>query len=140
MALDQQILEGNWKKIKGKLHERWGWLTDDELQRARGNVEQLVGTIQQRTGETRQTIEGFLQELTENGSSAVQHAAGAVRDMAQQAAGSIQDAAMEASKSVQAGVIQGQRMIKRHPLEAVATCFGVGLITGIVVSFMMRSR
>jgi uncharacterized protein YjbJ (UPF0337 family) len=140
MALDQQTLEGNWKKIKGKVHERWGWLTDDELQRASGNVEQLVGTIQQRTGESRQTIESFLKELTETGSSAMQHATGAVRDMAHQAAESIQGAAMEASKSVQAGVIQGQRMIKRHPIEAVATCFGVGLITGVVISFMMRSR
>jgi uncharacterized protein YjbJ (UPF0337 family) len=140
MALDQQTLEGNWKTIKGKVHERWGWLTDDELQRARGNIEQLVGVIQQRTGETKQSIEKFLQELTENGSSAVQHAAGAVRDMAQHAAESIQGAAAEASKSVQAGMIQGQRMIKRRPIEAVATCFGVGLITGVVVSFMMRSR
>lgn len=140
MALDQQTLEGNWKKIKGKLHERWGWLTDDELQRARGNVEQLVGTIQQRTGETRQSIEGFIQELTENGSSAMQHATGAVRQIAQQAADSLQGAAQEASKSMQAGVVEGQRIVRRHPLESVLTCFGAGLITGLVVGCLMRSR
>lgn len=140
MALDQQTLEGNWKKIKGKLHERWGWLTDDELQRARGNVDQLVGTIQQRTGETRQSIEEFLHELADNGSSAMQHAAEAVREKAVQAAETIKSSAQEATKSIQAGAMEGQRIIQRHPFEAVMTCFGVGVITGVVVSLLMRNR
>src|SRR5688572_19545839 len=38
MALNQQTLQGNWNQIKGKLHERWGGLTDDDLTHAQGNV------------------------------------------------------------------------------------------------------
>ena len=45
--MNQQTLEGNWNEIKGKLHERWGQLTNDDLQKARGNVDQLVGMIQE---------------------------------------------------------------------------------------------
>jgi len=53
MTVNQQTLEGNWNEIKGKLHERWGQLTQDDLQRARGDVDQLVGLIQRKTGEAR---------------------------------------------------------------------------------------
>ena len=75
MALNQQTLEGNWNEIKGKLHERWGQLTQDDLQKARGNVDQLVGLIQRKTGEARERVEQYLNEITANGGSGVSRGA-----------------------------------------------------------------
>jgi uncharacterized protein YjbJ (UPF0337 family) len=43
-------IEGNWKQVKGKVKERWGELTDDELDRIAGKREQLVGRLQERYG------------------------------------------------------------------------------------------
>ncbi|OUS20421.1 CsbD family protein [Litorivita pollutaquae] len=48
--MDWNIIEGNWKQIKGKARENWGKLTDDDLDQAEGNREQLVGKIQEKYG------------------------------------------------------------------------------------------
>ena len=43
-------VEGNWKMFKGKVKEKWGKLTDDDLDRAAGKRDQLAGRIQERYG------------------------------------------------------------------------------------------
>jgi len=43
-------IEGNWKQFKGKAKEKWGQLTDDELDQIAGRKDQLVGKIQERYG------------------------------------------------------------------------------------------
>jgi len=43
-------ISGNWKQMKGALRNRWGKLTDDELEQLAGSREQLVGKIQERYG------------------------------------------------------------------------------------------
>jgi len=43
-------ISGNWKQMKGALRNRWGKLTDDELEQLAGNRDQLVGKIQERYG------------------------------------------------------------------------------------------
>ena len=43
-------ISGNWKQFKGKIQEKWGKLTKNDLAVARGSREALVGTIQKRYG------------------------------------------------------------------------------------------
>jgi uncharacterized protein YjbJ (UPF0337 family) len=43
-------IAGNWKEWKGRLRERWGEFTDDELNVIGGKREQLIGQLQQRYG------------------------------------------------------------------------------------------
>jgi uncharacterized protein YjbJ (UPF0337 family) len=43
-------IEGNWKQFSGKVKEKWGQLTDDDLAKVNGNREQLEGVLQQRYG------------------------------------------------------------------------------------------
>ncbi|WP_417525993.1 CsbD family protein [Marinovum sp.] len=50
-------IEGNWKQFTGKAQEKWGDLTDDEVQRAKGNRTQLAGIIQEKYGKTREEAE-----------------------------------------------------------------------------------
>ena len=61
MNVNIQALKGNWNEIKGKLRNKWGQLTNDDLQQARGNIDQLVGLIQRKTGEARTSVEKFLE-------------------------------------------------------------------------------
>jgi uncharacterized protein YjbJ (UPF0337 family) len=46
-------IEGNWKQFKGKAREKWGDLTDDELDQIGGKKDQLVGAIQARYGRSK---------------------------------------------------------------------------------------
>jgi len=48
MNTDQ--LQGKWKQIKGSAKERWGKLTDDDIDIINGQREQLVGKVQERYG------------------------------------------------------------------------------------------
>lgn len=52
--------EGRWDQVKGMAKQRWGELTDDDLDVAEGNVEELIGKIKERTGKTREEIEAEL--------------------------------------------------------------------------------
>jgi uncharacterized protein YjbJ (UPF0337 family) len=138
MALNQQTLEGNWNQLKGKIQEKWGDLSQDDLQRARGSVDQLVGLIQRKTGEARERIEKFLGEAAEGGAGTVSKVAETVRGYASQAAGSVDDMASRAGDYVRGGYVQTERMIQQRPMESLAVGFGAGLITGVVVGLMLR--
>jgi hypothetical protein len=41
----QEKVMGNWNQVKGKVKQKWGQLTDDELSEVEGNVDQLIGLV-----------------------------------------------------------------------------------------------
>jgi uncharacterized protein YjbJ (UPF0337 family) len=43
-------LKGDWKQFTGKVRERWGEFTDDELQVLRGKRDQFEGLLQKKFG------------------------------------------------------------------------------------------
>lgn len=43
-------VQGTWKQYKGNAKEKWGQLTDDDLDVIDGQRQQLVGKIQERYG------------------------------------------------------------------------------------------
>ena len=48
--MDWNRIEENWKQVKGQVKEKWGKLTDDELDKMNGRRDQLEGKIQERYG------------------------------------------------------------------------------------------
>ena len=57
-------IKGDWNITKGKLKQKWAKLTDDDLQFAEGKVEEVLGRIQKRTGETREAVEKAVKEAS----------------------------------------------------------------------------
>lgn len=55
--------EGRIDRIKGRARSIWGDLTDDDFDQARGNTENLIGRIKEKTGETTDEIRRKLNEL-----------------------------------------------------------------------------
>ena len=55
MASD--VLKGNWKQLKGKVQEKWGELTDDEVDQVKGESKQLIGLLQEKYGYSKQRAE-----------------------------------------------------------------------------------
>ncbi len=56
-------VQGMWKQYQGKIREKWGKLTDDDLQMIHGQRDQLVGRIQERYGITREEAHKQLDEF-----------------------------------------------------------------------------
>ena len=50
-------ISGQWKQYKGKAKEKWGQLTDDEIDIIAGKRDQLVGKVQERYGVARDEAE-----------------------------------------------------------------------------------
>jgi uncharacterized protein YjbJ (UPF0337 family) len=62
--MDWDRISGNWKQFTGKVKEKWGELTDDDITTIDGNREQLEGKLQARYGyakdKARQEVDEFL--------------------------------------------------------------------------------
>ena len=43
-------LEGKWKQMEGAIRERWGKLTDDDLEVVAGRRDRFIGMVQERYG------------------------------------------------------------------------------------------
>ena len=65
--LDWNCIEGNWKQFGGRVKEKWGKLTDDDLTVINGRRDQLEGKIQERYGiakdQARSDIDNWLNSL-----------------------------------------------------------------------------
>jgi uncharacterized protein YjbJ (UPF0337 family) len=48
--MNDNLVSGKWKEIKGDILRTWGKLTDDEVEQSKGNVTGLAGVIQQKFG------------------------------------------------------------------------------------------
>lgn len=60
--MDDLRIKGNWNKIKGKLKQQYGELTDDDLKYSEGKEDELVGRIQDKTGKTKDEVRRMLSE------------------------------------------------------------------------------
>ena len=55
--MNSDRIEGNWKEMKGKVQQKWGKLTDDDLDKIDGRREELIGKVQQAYGKSRDEAE-----------------------------------------------------------------------------------
>jgi len=138
--VNQQMLEGSWNEIKGKLRNKWGQLTSDDLQSARGNVEELVGLIQRKTGEGREAIESYLEDLTSQGSTTLNQTADMAREYAQQAMDTVQQRSRQAMDAFRDRYGDPEELVRERPAESLAVCFGIGIAVGLVLGMTLRGR
>jgi uncharacterized protein YjbJ (UPF0337 family) len=61
--MNEDRIAGQWKQLAGKIREKWGKLTDDDLTRAEGTSEYLAGRIQERYGIARDVAEKQVREF-----------------------------------------------------------------------------
>jgi uncharacterized protein YjbJ (UPF0337 family) len=66
-AMDWNRVQGSWKQFTGKVKEKWGKLTDDDLTAINGRRDQLEGKIQERYGiakdQVRKDVDAWLNQL-----------------------------------------------------------------------------
>jgi uncharacterized protein YjbJ (UPF0337 family) len=64
--MDKDIIKGRWKEIKGKLRQKWGEVTDDDLSKMQGSYEELSGHLQKKYGydkdRAKKEIDNFVKE------------------------------------------------------------------------------
>jgi len=126
---NQQQMTNKWREVRQKLKEKWNQLSDQDLRSFDGNVEHLIGQIQRKTGESRAAIEHFLDEFMDTLNEEGSEMASQIRETAQQGYEAVRDTYAEAERAVQ-----------RRPAQAVAVAFGLGMVAGLGVVFLLRER
>jgi uncharacterized protein YjbJ (UPF0337 family) len=64
--MNRDQLEGNWKQLVGTVRNKWGELTDDDLQQVQGNYEKLQGKLQERYGYTKERAQREVNDWLES--------------------------------------------------------------------------
>jgi uncharacterized protein YjbJ (UPF0337 family) len=64
--MNWEFIEGNWKQFAGKVKEKWGKLTDDDLAQIKGKREQLEGKIQERYGHAKDQVKNEVDDWHRN--------------------------------------------------------------------------
>jgi uncharacterized protein YjbJ (UPF0337 family) len=62
--MNEDVLKGKWHQLKGDVKSRWGKLTNDDVDRAEGDAEKLIGRLQERYGyqrdEAKREVDDFI--------------------------------------------------------------------------------
>jgi uncharacterized protein YjbJ (UPF0337 family) len=56
-------LKGSWNEVKGKLKQKYGQLTDNDLEFAEGKDDELLGRLQQKLGKTKEDLRKEIESL-----------------------------------------------------------------------------
>ena len=56
-------MKGSWNEVKGKLKQKYGQLTDDDLAFAEGKEDELLGRLQKRLGRTKDELRAEIQDM-----------------------------------------------------------------------------
>jgi uncharacterized protein YjbJ (UPF0337 family) len=69
-------IEGKWTQMKGSVRERWGKLTDSDIEQIAGKRDQMLGKLQERYGYTKEQAQRELDEWDTAASSPRTRSAG----------------------------------------------------------------
>lgn len=61
--MNKDLFKGKWHEMKGKIKEKWGKLTDDDLTEIDGKTENLLGKLQKHYGYAKDRAERELNEF-----------------------------------------------------------------------------
>jgi len=64
--LNEDILKGKWVEFRGGVRNLWGQITDDEIDETKGSFSKLTGLIQQKYGESKESINQKLDRLQDS--------------------------------------------------------------------------
>lgn len=56
-------VKGNWNEVKGKLKQKFGQLTDDDVMYEKGKEDELYGRLQKRLGKSREEVDRILNDM-----------------------------------------------------------------------------
>ena len=61
--MNEHILKGKWKQLKGEVQNQWGKLSDDDVNQVDGQLLKLEGLIQEKYGRTKEEAQKLVKEF-----------------------------------------------------------------------------
>jgi uncharacterized protein YjbJ (UPF0337 family) len=80
MQVNENIIKGKWLEIKGDIRKAWGNLTDDDLEKTKGDMAAIGGLLQQKYGATQESYSHKLGEIFKRFSEKADDAVEGIKD------------------------------------------------------------
>lgn len=64
--MNENVLEGKWLQLRGSIREKWGEITDDELDQIAGKRDKFAGVLQEKYGYTQIEAERQIDDFLDN--------------------------------------------------------------------------
>lgn len=61
--MNEETIKGNWNEMKGKIKQKWGDVTDDDLTYAEGKEDEMWGKLQQKVGKSKDEIKREIDDI-----------------------------------------------------------------------------
>lgn len=61
--MNELQVKGNWNEIKGKMKQKYGDLTDDDLTYVEGKEDELLGRLQKKTGKSKEELKREIEKI-----------------------------------------------------------------------------
>lgn len=62
--MEELEIKGNWNVLKGKLKQKYGELSDDDLAYTKGQEDELIGKLQKKLGKTKEDVLKLISEVS----------------------------------------------------------------------------
>jgi uncharacterized protein YjbJ (UPF0337 family) len=141
--MNDDILMGQWKQMKGSLKSWWGQLTDDDFDDIGGQKDKLIGWVQEKYGRTReqaaQEVDARLKEYSDKYGGSVADLKARAYDIGETVVGR----ASEAATAVRSGVEKAgsyfqektfdsigsdvAALVRKYPVQSVLIGIGLGI-------------
>ena len=61
--MNSTVIKGNWNELKGKLKQKYGNLTDDDLMFTEGREDEMLGRLQKKLGKSKDEVRRLIADL-----------------------------------------------------------------------------
>jgi len=133
--MDWTRLEGNWKQTKGRVKERWGKLTDDDLTAIAGRRDQLEGMIQERYGyakeRARKEIDDWYRSMESNLVEQIESLRSGIQDLSSTVERIAKEQMPRARSKATEVLSDAEEAVQRNPLAVVVIALGLGFLIGV---------
>ena len=136
----KEEFQGNWNSFIGGVQKKYSDITGDDLASVKGNIQQMAGVIQRKTGQAREEIEKYLQTLTSDASGAMNHVTEVAGNLANKANEGLRDGYNYVAEKSQEGYESARGIVKEKPVETLAIAFGIGVVAGLVAGCSVFGR
>ncbi len=128
-----ESIQGHWNDYKGRVKEKWGKLTEDDLEQIEGRRDRLIGALQQRYGATKDKAEEQVNSFIASAGSWLQEARDKVVDAAEKSKQYLQET------SVKDMAKDMGDLVARYPVYSALIGIGVGYLVGRLFTSSNRS-
>ncbi len=136
----REEIQGNWNSFLGGVQKKYSEITGDDLASVKGNIQQMAGVIQRKTGQARDEIEKFLQSLTSDASGSIQHVSDMAENLASKANEGLRDGYNYVADRSHEGYETARQTVRQKPVETLAIAFGVGVVAGLIAGCSIFGR